>query len=360
MKTYEAVFNEDQTTGVYGISLVKKPAMEGTFIALAKQEPIQFKTVDEDKRIIVGLVLEPNKLIPRFDRKTGEDYNIIFGEQTVINLAYNFFRQKFNNNSTIEHNDNAKLNSLSFVENWIVEDVKIDKQSLYGFEYPKGSWLVKAKIYDKSEWEKYVKTGIVEGLSIDGLLELKEINKNDIKMSDVLTEIRDLIKTTFSKKEEVKLGAIKTADGSITIEFDGDILEVGYPAWIMAEDETKVPIPIGEHPLEDGTILVVTEEGVVGEIKQPKTEEEAPTQEEATVSDKSNQDTKIAKEIESAIKSILIKYSELEGKVDTVIKENAELKLALSETPAKTKINLTATQNDKNLTLTQRLNNKLN
>lgn len=361
MKTYEAIFNEDQTTGVYGISLVKKPAMEGSFIALSKQEPIQFKEVDKEQRKVVGLVLEPNKLIPRYDEKSKEEYNIVFSENTIKNLSYNFFKQNFHKNSSLEHS--SKIEGVTFVESWIVEDVKFDKQNLYGFEYPKGSWLAVLKIDNEDIWNNYVKTGAVQGFSIDGLLELKEINKNDIKMSDVLTEIKDLIKTAFSKKEEVKLGAIKTADGSVTIEFDGDVLEVGIPAWIMAEDDTKVPVPIGEHPLEDGTILIVTEEGIVGEIKQPQTEEEAPIEEgmsTETVSEKANQDTQIAKEIESAIKSILIKYSELEAKVDAVIKDNSELKLALSKTPAKTKINLTATQSDNNLTLIQRLNNKLN
>lgn len=364
MKTYEAIFNEDQTTGVYGISLVKKPAMEGTFIALSKQQ-IKFVEVDKEQRKVVGLVLEPNKLIPRFDEKSKEEYNIVFSENTIKNLSYNFFKQNFHKNSSLEHT--SKIEGVTFVESWIVEDVKFDKQNLYGFEYPKGSWLAVLKIDNDDIWNNYVKTGAVQGFSIDGLLELKEINNNEIKMNmDVLNEIKDLIKTAFAKK--VELGAIKTADGSVTIEFDGDVLEVGQPAWIMAENDTKVPVPIGEHPLEDGTVLVVTEEGIVGEIKQPQPEEEAPTEEDMsteTVTEKTNQDTQIAKEIESAIKSILIKYSEVQNEVteiktmlSKVIEENKELKVALSETPAKTKINAVPTQG--NLSLIERLNNKLN
>jgi hypothetical protein len=358
MKTYEAIFNEDQTTGVYGISLVKKPAMEGTFIALSKQEPILFKEVDKEQRKVVGLVLEPNKLIPRFNKESKEEYNIVFSEDTIKNLSYNFFKQNFHKNSSLEHN--SKIEGVTFVESWIVEDVKLDKQNLYGFEYPVGSWVAVLKIDNEDIWNNYVKTGAVQGFSIDGLLELKEINlnKKDIKMSEILTEIKDLIKASFSKKEEVKLGAIKTVDGSVTIEFDGDILEVGKPAWIMAEDGTKVPVPIGEHPLEDGTILVVTEEGIVGEIKTPQAEEEAPAPENLT--EKANQDTQIAKEIESAIKSILIKYSEIESKVNEVIKQNEELKLALSEQPATKKINVVPTQFNQNLSLAERINNKLN
>ena len=62
MKTYEAIFNEE-VSGVYAVSLVESPAMEGLFIALNKQEEIQFKEVDKEQRILMGLVLEPNKPI---------------------------------------------------------------------------------------------------------------------------------------------------------------------------------------------------------------------------------------------------------------------------------------------------------
>jgi len=356
MTTYEAIFNEDQNLGVYGISLVKKPAMEGSFIALNKQQPIIFKEVDKEQRKVVGLVLEPNKLIYRNDGTN--EYNIVFSEQTIKNLAYNFFKQNFQKNSTIEHGN--KIENVTFVESWIVEDVAKDKQSLYGFEYPVGSWLAVLKIDNEDVWENYVKTGLVQGFSIDGMLELKEINNNKIDMSEqtnILSEIKDLIKTAFSKKEEVKLGSILTADGSVKIEWDGDILEVGKSAWITAEDGTQIPVPVGEHPLEDGSILVVTQEGIVGEIKMPVEEPEQPIVEQAQ--SEAEKDTQIAKEIETAIKSILIKYSELETKIEQVIKENEDLKVALSETPAVKRVNAVPTQGTK-LTLTQRINNKLN
>ena len=47
MKTYEAIFNEKETKGVFGISLVENPAMEGNFVALNKQGFIQTKGLAE-------------------------------------------------------------------------------------------------------------------------------------------------------------------------------------------------------------------------------------------------------------------------------------------------------------------------
>ena len=56
--------------------------------------------------------------------------------------------------------------------------------------------------------------------------------------------------------------------------------------FIVTEDE-RVPLPIGEYTLEDGTTLVVAEEGVIGSIgekveepKEPEMEEEVKKEEE--------------------------------------------------------------------------------
>jgi hypothetical protein len=408
MKTYQAVFDENANTGVYGISLVLNPAMEGSFIALSKQEEVTFKEVSKEERKVVGLVLEPNKLIYRNDGN--EEYNIVFNEETIKNLSYNFFKQKFHQNSTIEHNPEQKIEDVTFVESWIVEDRKTDKQQLYGFDYPVGSWLATLKIDNLEVWENFVKTGKVKGFSIDGFLSLKEVklSKNqttegvDIWFKDamitkgvevfqlngeylnngthelmtnvqidvvngVVTDLREVnLKSINMSKEvekqtsilerillaltpskEVKLGAIKTADGAVTIEYEGDNLAVGSEAYIMADDETKVPVPIGEHPLEDGRVLVVTEEGIVGELKEAVAEEVVTEEmEEETITEEAKQDAEIAKEIETAIKSILIKYEKVEKELETLKTENVELKTLLSQEPAEKKINSTATQVD--------------
>lgn len=387
MKTYEAIFDEEHNTGVYGISLVQNPAMQGNFIALSKDEKlVKFKDANKEEKKVVGLVLEPNK--PIYRNQGGEEYNIVFSENTIKNLSYNFFKQNFQKNSTIEHEDANKIEGVTFVESWIVEDVKLDKQNIYGFSYPKGSWLAVLKIDNDDVWNGYVKTGEVKGFSIDGLLSLKEVNlKSNINMSkevleetqkqtSILSDVLNAVKLAFTPKEkdvkeEVKLGSVKTQDGKIVIEFEGDELVVGASAWIMADEVTKVPVPVGEHTLEDGKVLVVTEEGIVGEIKDAVTEE-APAEPQAeemakdTVSAPS--ETEQANEIANAIKSILVKYEEVQADVKEIktslakaLKENEELKVALNEQPAtKPKKSQPTQVNFSKLTTEQRINAILN
>ena len=128
------------------------------------------------------------------------------------------------------------------------------------------------------------------------------------------------------------------ADGSLKIDWDGEVLSEGLSVWVMAEDGTKVNVPVGEHPLEDGTILVVEVEGIAKEIK-PAVEEVEEVEEPAPAQDlndgKVSNDAKIASEIESAIKSILIKYTAQEQRIAELENQVTELGKQPSEKPLK-------------------------
>ena len=336
MKTYLAKYNPKLNGGVYAISLVENPAMEGLFIALSKQEEIKLAEVDKEQRILMGLVLEPNK--PIYRNQGGEEFNIVFNEETIKELSHGFFKAGHQGNSTIEHEPKNKIEGVTFVESWIVEDSKIDKSANFGFSYPKGSWIATMKVDSDEVWNDYVKTGKVQGFSVDALISLEEVNlKSNINMSkevektflEVLKDLPNQIALALTpKKEEVQItfGSVKLADGSLTLEYEGEEMMVGGSVWIMAEDGTKVPVPVGEHALEDGNVLIVTEEGVIAEVKPMETEEpEQEMAEQPTVTESANNDAKIAEEISTAIKSILIKYAEQEKKIETLEAQVVEL-----------------------------------
>ena len=183
MKRYRAKFNPDRK-GVYAVSLVDEPAMEGDFIQFKKQNEVKFASVDEDKRRIMGLILEPNKDVLRFDAEDKSYYTVHFEAQDIENVAYNFQKQGNQNNSTIQH-DGKNIEGVSFVETWIIEDSKIDKSANFGFEYPKGSWMGVMQLDNEEVWNEYVKTGKVKGFSIDAFMQFEEVNLNKVnKMSD--------------------------------------------------------------------------------------------------------------------------------------------------------------------------------
>jgi hypothetical protein len=158
---------EDMESGVYAISLVESPAIEENWVYLSKQHKVELSEVNGEKRLLIGPVLIPNREIPRIDPETGEEYDIVFGEDVIEKAAQLFLMRQYNNESTLEHG--KSLDDISVVESWIVADPNKDKANAYGLSYPKGSWVVMAKVNNESIWQEYVKTGKVKGFSLEGL-----------------------------------------------------------------------------------------------------------------------------------------------------------------------------------------------
>lgn len=69
---------------------------------------------------------------------------------------------------------------------------------------------------------------------------------------------------TLLKALSVKMEEIKTDKG---LTLFADIFEPGNPVFIMEQD-TQIPLPVGEYILEDGRTLVVQEEGVIFSIAE--------------------------------------------------------------------------------------------
>jgi hypothetical protein len=282
MQTYKVILNENDESGIYAISLVDDPATKELFISLsAEQTDIQLATVNEEKRIVVGPVLIPNQLIMRNDPDGGEPFNIMFEAETITEIHEKFIKNGFQNNSTIEH-DGKFIEDVTFTETWIKEDEVHDKSVLYGFKQPIGTLFAMQKINNDEVWNDYIKTGKVKGFSIDGTkFGLEKINLNTNYMN--LEAIANAIKEGFAaiklssdnptpEKVEVQLAQIKLSDGVTVLEAAS--FEAGQEVNIVAEDGTTTPAPVGEHELEDGNVLIITEAGLIAEIRVKEMEAE--------------------------------------------------------------------------------------
>ena len=341
MKRYEGKYNK-KSKGVFAISLVNAPATEETFIAMAKQEKIvKFAKVDEEQRILMGLVLQPDQLIYRLD-EDGNEFEMFFSAETIKDFSQNFFQSGFQLNSKLEHDET--IENVTFVESWLVADPKKDKSAAFGLEYPVGSWLVSMKVDNDDIWNNYIKTGELKGFSIDGMVELEEVNfKSNIQMSKSNKNILALLKQIVSGAEqevEVTLGSVKS--GELDIQFDGETLEVGAPVFLIA-DEEKVSLADGTYKLDEGGEIVV-KDGLVESMSEAEAEEEVAPEAEEVVEAELEEDGEVIEEVNAdeesmkVIKEILddmfkayaesmeIKMSALDAKLETLTSENVELK----------------------------------
>ena len=138
----------------------------------------------------------------------------------------------------------------------------------------------------------------------------------------ILNKVRELLGM------EVKLEQRKLEDGVTIIEADEFAPE--NEVVIITEDEQRIPLPIGEYKMDDGMILVVTEEGLIAEIKEEAAEEEEEVIEEEAKKDYEEKEEEMADEakpvkkvVESIVKETFF------NEIETLKKENEELKAKL-------------------------------
>ena len=121
-------------------------------------------------------------------------------------------------------------------------------------------------------------------------------------------------------QEEVKLAQATLENGTI---LEAEAFEAGNEIFIVTEDE-RVAVPVGEYQMEDGQMLVVSEEGIIGEIKAQ--EEEVEAEEEMAYVSK--------EEFESAVEEIKGMINELKDKKEEMAEVEEQVKEELSKTPA--------------------------
>lgn len=194
LKTIELIIDENnEKYEVDAISLVENPAIEEDFIALSKEE-VKFKAIDEDKRILVGLALVPDKKILRSNEQGL--YNIIMSKETVKKAAHLYLKRLKLNNATLEHE--SSVGGVSVVESWMVEDIAMDKLNLYGVKPIEGAWAVIMKVDNDEVWND-VKLGKYLGFSIEGIFKPVEMQENfsadkDISDEELFSQMVDYLK----------------------------------------------------------------------------------------------------------------------------------------------------------------------
>lgn len=187
----ELFIRNEAEDGVFAVSLVESPAIEENWIALSSQKElsshkVEFKTIDEERRVVVGLALVPEKRI--FRKMKGKEFNVFFTAPTIAKTQELYMKNLNANNVTTEHEKPIK--GATVIESWIVEDAKQDKSNLFNLKAPVGSWVIMMKIYNDEEWEQ-VKLGTYKGFSIEGLYQGFE----QLEASKELTEDEKLVET---------------------------------------------------------------------------------------------------------------------------------------------------------------------
>lgn len=182
----------DEMTGVFAISLVEEAAVEKEFQAFNRVELKEnFKAINEEKRIAVGVIMRPEFWMLRKNETTGEYYEAAFSEETIRQIAFQYMQEENQKNVTIQHEYSVK--DVCLVESWIVENPQIDKAAALGFEVEQGTWMGTFKVLNDKVWSQ-IKDKSVKGFSVEGWF-LSEFNKEIPVDEDeiLLEEVKKLL-----------------------------------------------------------------------------------------------------------------------------------------------------------------------
>ena len=163
-----------------------------------------------------------------------------------------------------------------------------------------------------------------------------------MKANEILNKIKNIVGEKVNLSEEkIEMAEITLENGTVLV---AESFEAGKSVFIKTEDE-QIALPVGEYKLEEGKILVVTEEGLIDSIKEA-TEEEVVEEElseeseevkETELEEEEKEEMKYVtkEEFTSAVEEIKAmideKFGDKEEMKEEVIEEKEELSAVAPE-----------------------------
>lgn len=112
-----------------------------------------------------------------------------------------------------------------------------------------------------------------------------------MKANEILNKIKNIVGEKVELSEEkIEMAEITLENGTVLV---AESFEAGKSVFIKTEDE-EIALPVGEYKLEEGKVLVVSEEGLIDSIKEAA--EEAVEEEELSEESEEVKETELEEE----------------------------------------------------------------
>ena len=163
-----------------------------------------------------------------------------------------------------------------------------------------------------------------------------------MKANEILNKIKNIVGEKVNLSEEkIEMAEITLENGTVLV---AESFEAGESVFIKTDDE-QIALPIGEYELEEGKILVVSEEGLIDSIKEAAEEEvveeelseESNDEVETELEEEEKEEMKYVtkEEFASAVEEIKAmideKFGDKEEMKEEVIEEKEELSAVAPE-----------------------------
>ena len=268
LPVYQALV-DGEDTGMLRISLVDDPAVQSNFVAFDKQKAVlKYAIQDEEKRLVLGVVMRADFPIFRRDPKMGE-YYIIYKADTIRTMAEKYLLENRQNEVNLNHEDGSEVEGVQMVQ-YFIKGSGIQPE---GFEdIADGSLFAEFHVINDEVWDA-IKAGTYRGFSLEGIFELaperdkdfvqdvvdaldgvfSRHNKNtkkDMKTKGLLARIAQAL------AEEINMGNVTTDKGILA--WDGsENLKEGDSVFVEDSEGNRTPAADGAYTTTDGKVINV-------------------------------------------------------------------------------------------------------
>lgn len=316
----------------YAISMVESPAIESDFVALSKEEEKRVFLESDERHMVYGAALIPDKDIYRNNGE--QEFYISFTKESIEKMSQDFMKNYRQNEVTLDHEEMA--NDITITESWLVEDPYKDKANALGINVPKGTWMVGMKVNQIDVWER-VKSGELKGFSVESMISLEDFSKQNTNNMNIETndmgfwnKMKEILAEVFSKKE----GDIEPIDMEELAANSGftNVEEYEKEVEAVKEELGEQNAPTEPQAQEPTVEIPKTEEPVT---EEPNVEEPKPTEEAQKAEEKPQENNKHLEELINSLKEEINALKEMNNGLNDKVKE-------LSKEPSTKPVNTNA------------------
>lgn len=316
----------------YAISMVESPAIESDFVALSKEEEKRVFLESDERHMVYGAALIPDKDIYRNNGE--QEFYISFTKESIEKMSQDFMKNYRQNEVTLDHEEMA--NDITITESWLVEDPYKDKANALGINVPKGTWMVGMKVNQIDVWDR-VKSGELKGFSVESMISLEDFSKQNTNNMNIETndmgfwnKMKEVLAEVFSKKE----GDIEPIDMEELAANSGftNVEEYEKEVEAVKEELGEQNAPTEPQAQEPTVETPKTEEPVT---EEPNVEEPKPTEEAQKAEEKPQENNKHLEELINSLKEEINALKEMNNGLNDKVKE-------LSKEPSTKPVNTNA------------------
>lgn len=163
---------DNENDGMFGMALVKHPAMKTQWLAFADEEQLRFSIADEEEHKILSVIARPDFPIYRISENK-EEFYAVFSRKTIEIMSQKFLADGYQGLVNVEHNEELQLDGVNLEQIFIKNtDMGICPKGFENIE--EGTLFGIYKIENEDVWAA-IKEGVFTGLSLEGMFKIQPI-----------------------------------------------------------------------------------------------------------------------------------------------------------------------------------------